>query len=252
MLGPILASTRLRVEAMRSLAHYRSAALAAPPPRDFAAALKGDGLAVIAEVKRRSPSRGVLASDLDPVEQARRYSSGGAACISVLTEPEYFSGSNADLAEVRAASDLPIIRKDFTLDARQIWEARSIGADAVLLIVAALEDHDLTALLDVSRDAGVTALVEVHDEPETERALGAGASVIGVNNRNLATFEVDLATSERLAPMLTAAEVIVAESGVFDAGDAARMRKAGFDAVLVGESLVRSDDPAALIAAMRG
>lgn len=252
MLEPILAATRLRVESMQSLVHYRERASEGGGVRGFEAALTGDRLAVIAEVKRRSPSRGVLAADLDPAEQAARYAAGGAACISVLTEPDFFSGSNSDLIAVRQACPLPVLRKDFTLDPRQIWEARAIGADAILLIVAALDDLTLHRLFDTSREAGVAALVEVHTAAEAERALALGASLVGVNNRDLDTFVVDLATSERLADLLVDVPTKVAESGIHHPRDAARMRSAGFDAVLVGEALVTAADPAALIADLNG
>lgn len=252
MLEPILAATRLRVEAMQPLAHYRDRAGEGGEVRAFPAALTGDHLAVIAEVKRRSPSRGVLAEDLDPAAQAVRYASGGAACISVLTEPDFFSGSNSDLMAVRSACPLPVLRKDFTLDPRQIWEARAIGADAILLIVAALDDSTLRRLHDTSLEAGVAALVEVHTAAEADRALALGATLIGVNNRNLDTFVVDLATSEQLADLLAGVPITVAESGIHHPRDAARMRAAGFDAVLVGEALVTAPDPAALITELRG
>jgi len=252
MLEPILAATRLRVEAMQPLPHYRERAGEGGEVRAFPAALTGEHLAVIAEVKRRSPSRGVLAEDLDPAAQAARYASGGAACISVLTEPDFFSGSNSDLIAVRAACRLPVLRKDFTLDPRQIWEARAIGADAILLIVAALDDSTLRRLHDTSLEAGVAALVEVHTAAEAERALALEATLVGVNNRNLETFVVDLATSEHLADLLEGVPVKVAESGIHRPQDAARMQAAGFDAVLVGEALVTALDPSALIAELRG
>jgi indole-3-glycerol phosphate synthase len=252
MLEPILAATRQRVEAMQSLRHYRDRAGEGGDVRPFPAALAGEHLAVIAEVKRRSPSRGVLAQDLDPAAQAARYASGGAACISVLTEPDFFSGSDSDLIAVRAACPLPVLRKDFTLDPRQIWEARAIGADAILLIVAALDDSTLSRLHATSLEAGMAALVEVHTAAEAERALAMEATLVGVNNRNLDTFVVDLATSEHLADLLAGVPVKVAESGIHRPQDAARMQAAGFDAVLVGEALVTAVDPSALIAELRG
>ncbi len=208
------------------------------------------GLSVIAEVKRRSPSKGDLALGLDPATQAELYSAGGAAAVSVLTEPGFFGGSNDDLVAVREACPLPVLRKDFTVSAAQVWEARAIGADAVLLIVAALTDDELLRFLGEAADAGLAALVEVHTGAEAERALAAGATLIGVNNRDLATFTVDLGTAERVAPLLDGV-VRVAESGIGDPQDAARMARAGYDAVLVGESLVRSEDPAGLIGRLR-
>ncbi len=251
MLTEILAATRRRIELLPPVEVFIERAAVMPSARDFAGALTGDALAVIAEVKRRSPSRGDLAPDLDPAEQARRYASGGASAISVLTEPDFFAGSNADLVAVRAAVDLPVIRKDFTLDPRQIWEARSIGADAVLLIVAALTDAELQLLLATAGEAGVAALVEVHTADEADRAMGAGATIVGVNNRNLDSFDVDLATAESIAPRIGSVPMKVAESGIHTASDAARMLEAGFDAVLVGESLVRSADPAESIRLLR-
>ena len=252
MLEPILEDTRRRIDRLPPLDVLRERARTASPVRGFAGALAGPGLSVVAEVKRRSPSRGELASDLDPVERAGRYAAGGAAAISVLTEPHHFSGSDDDLVGARKASGIPVLRKDFTLDERQIWEARAIGADAVLLIVAVLDDERLTALLGAAAEAGIDALVEVHSTQEAERALEAGAEIVGVNNRDLGTFEVDLATSERIAPMLEGVPVRVAESGIFDASDGRRMADAGFDAVLVGEALVRAADPEALIRSLRG
>ncbi len=223
-----------------------------PPPPDFHAALAAPGLSVIAEVKRRSPSRGVLATDLDPSLQSKRYVEGGAAAISVLTEPSHFGGSNADLEAVRRAVSVPTLRKDFTLDPLQIWEAKAIGASAVLLIVAILDDGALAELHAEASLAGLDALVEVHSENEAERAVAIGARIIGVNNRDLSTFGTDLATAERIAPVIAGAAVKVGESGIHTGRDAARMATAGYDAVLVGESLVRSPDPSALIRELRG
>ncbi len=253
MLDPIVTSTRDRIARLLPLAGELSdRAGAMPAPRGFAGALAAPGLSVIAEVKRRSPSRGVLAAALDPVDRAGRYVAGGAAAISVLTEPEHFDGSDEDLRAVRDAVPVPVLRKDFTLDPVQVWEARAIGADAVLLILAILEDRAASELLAVSAEVGLDVLVEVHTEEEAHRAMALGASIVGVNNRDLATFEVDLATSERLAPILDGASVRVAESGVHTGEDAARLRNAGYDAVLVGESLVRSADPAGLLRELRG
>jgi indole-3-glycerol phosphate synthase len=208
-------------------------------------------LQVIAEFKRRSPSAGPLAMELDPAAQAARYAEGGAAAISVLTEPDYFSGSIADLEAVRAAVDIPILRKDFIVDERQVAESRDIGADALLLIVAALKRSQLESLLAATRTVGITALVEAHDEAEAQIAVELGADVIGVNNRNLKTFKTDLAVAERVAGHLPANRVLVAESGVSTPRGAGRMSAAGYDAILVGEALVRSTDPAALIRRLR-
>lgn len=224
----------------------------APVVRDFSRTLVAPGLSVIAEVKRRSPSAGDLAVALDPSAQARRYAAGGAAAISVLTEPHHFGGSLQDLVTVRRATDLPVLRKDFMLNEAQIWESRAAGADAVLLIAAVLDGRRLPLMLEAVVAASMTALVEVHDEAEAERAVAAGASLVGVNNRDLGSFVTDLAVAERLSGRLADVAVRVAESGVKSAADAARMAAAGYDAVLVGEALVRSEDPARLIRAFRG
>jgi indole-3-glycerol phosphate synthase len=253
MLERIVAHTRRRIEpVIAAEAEWRARGRDATPARDFAGALVSGVPAVIAEVKRRSPSRGPLAPDLDPAVLARSYAEGGAAAISVLTEPEFFDGSDDDLHAVREAVSLPVLRKDFTVHPAQVWEARAIGADAVLLIAAVLDDAELGVLLETAEAAGLAALVEVHDELEAERAVSAGARVVGVNNRNLATFEVDLATAERVAPALAGVEVRVAESGISTAADVRRMVDAGFHAVLVGESLVKAVEPARAVAALRG
>jgi indole-3-glycerol phosphate synthase len=228
----------------------RTAALAAGPTRDFAAGLRrADGrLAVIAEIKRRSPSKGDLAPDLDPALTAKAYESGGAAALSVLTDGPYFGGTVADLQVASEVVALPILRKDFVIDASQIWEARAIGADAVLLIVAAIPDDELLAELHVlAGELGLAALVEAHDGAEVERALGAGARIVGVNCRNLGTFEEDLTTAERLRSQIPADVIAVAESAIRSPADARRMHTAGYDAVLVGEYLVRSPDPVATL-----
>jgi indole-3-glycerol phosphate synthase len=231
----------------------RRAALDAAPARDFAGGLRRvDGrLAVIAEIKRRSPSRGDLAPHLDPVVSAKAYESGGAAALSVLTDRPYFGGSVDDLQRARAAVEVPVLRKDFTIDETQVYETRAIGGDAVLLIAAALPDDALLASLRaLAHETGLAALVEVHDDVELDRALTAGATVVGVNARDLGTFGEDLGVSERLSARIPADVVAVAESAIRTPHDAGRMADAGFDAVLVGEALVRSDDPAALVAAM--
>lgn len=252
MLEPILVATRRRIGELPPLHELQAAALHAPPTRGFAAALRANGLQVIAEVKRRSPSAGPIDTKLDPVDLASEYEAGGAAAISVLTEPEYFGGSLDDLRHVARRVTVPVLRKDFVLDAAQIWEARLAGADAVLLIVAALSQEPLAALIAASREAGVDALVEVHTEEEADRAVTAGASIIGVNNRDLTTFVTDLAVAERIASGLPEDRLWVAESGVTDASAAERMAAAGYDGVLVGEALVRSSDPAGLVAELRG
>jgi indole-3-glycerol phosphate synthase len=222
------------------------------PARPFADRLAaGPSLSVIAEIKRRSPSKGDLAPDLVPGELAKRYEAGGAACLSVLTDVDHFGGSRADLVEARAACNLPVLRKDFTVDERDVVDARLMGADAVLLIVAALDDDELTRFAGLAARLGLAALVEVHDEGELDRALAAGATLIGVNGRDLRTFEVDLGVFERLAGRMPAGVVTVAESGLRTPDDARRVAAAGYDAVLVGESLVTSADPEPAVGAFR-
>jgi indole-3-glycerol phosphate synthase len=203
-------------------------------------------------VKRASPSAGAIRAGLDAPAQARAYAAAGAAAISVLTDGPGFGGSLADLAAVRAAVDAPLLRKDFVLDRYQLLEARAHGADAALLIVAALDDGRLRGLLEACGALALGALVEVHDEAEAERALAAGARVVGVNNRNLRTFAVDLAVSERILPTLPGGVKGVAESGVRSAADARRLRAAGAANLLVGEALVRAADPGALLREMMG
>jgi indole-3-glycerol phosphate synthase len=231
----------------------RRAALDSPATRDFAGGLRRvDGmLAVIAEIKRRSPSKGDLAPHLDPAVSAKAYESGGAAALSVLTDQPFFGGSVDDLQRARAAVEIPALRKDFIIDETQVYEARAVGADAVLLIAAALPDDGLlTGLRTLAGELGFAALVEVHDEAEVDRALAAGATIVGVNARDLGTFGEDLGVSERLSSRIPPDVTAVAESAVRAPDDARRMADAGYDAVLVGEALVRSDDPAALVQAM--
>ena len=228
------------------------AARAEPPTRGFAAALAAaDGLAVIAEVKKRSPSRGDLAPEVVPGVLAKAYADGGATCLSVLTDAEFFGGSPTDLGEARAATDLPVLRKDFTVSERDVCDARILGADAVLLIVAALDDDELARFLALAGDLGLDALVEVHDEAELQRALSAGATLVGVNQRDLTTFEVDTDRAVRVAAAIPDGIVSVAESGIRGPDDAARLAAAGYSAVLVGESFVTSDDPAAAVRTLR-
>ena len=221
--------------------------VAAYTPRDFAGALRRQGLAVIAEMKQRTPSMGVLAEDYRPADIAHAYAEGGAAAISVLTHMAGFGGRVEHIRAVRAATDLPILRKDFVTDPYEVAEARACGADAVLLIVAALETNQLRDLIAVAKSRGIAAVVEVHDERETAAALAAGAQVIGVNHRDLRTFTVDLGLTERLRKLVPGTAILVAESGIHSAADARRMREAGADAILVGELLMRSADPAAQV-----
>ncbi len=227
----------------------RQRALALSVPGDLHAALSGPGVALIAEVKRASPSKGDLAPHLDAVDQARAYVDGGAHAISVLTEPDRFKGSLDDLRDV-AALGTPALRKDFTVDPYQVWEARAHGASGVLLIVAALTDDDLASLHAEAGEAGLTALVEVHDEAELDRAIAVGARVIGVNARDLRTFEVDRDAFARLRPAIPDGVVAVAESGVRGPEDVHRAAALGADAVLVGESLVTAANPEAATRAL--
>ncbi|MEV0648710.1 indole-3-glycerol phosphate synthase TrpC [Phytomonospora sp. NPDC050363] len=226
-----------------SLDEIRELAAATPPAIDALAALKAPGVGVIAEVKRSSPSKGQLAEIPDPAELATEYASGGARAISVLTEKNYFKGSLDDLDAVRAQVSIPVLRKDFIVSSYQVHEARAHGADLVLLIVAALDQNTLTGLLDRVESLGMTALVEIHTEEEADRALEAGAKVIGVNARDLHTLQVDRSVFERIAPGLPNNVVKIAESGVRDARDLIRYAGFGADAVLVGEGLVTKKSP---------
>jgi len=223
----------------------------APPARDPMPAFRAPGLSVIAEVKRRSPSKGDLAEIADPAALAAQYAAGGAAAISVLTERRRFNGTLDDLRSVRAAVETPLLRKDFIVTSYQLLEARAAGADLALLIVAALDDATLARLHDEARALGLTVLVEVHDEDEIARALAIGAELVGVNARNLRTLEVDRDTFGRLGGLLPDDVVRVAESGIGGPDDAARYAAEGADVVLVGEALVKDGDPAAAVAAMR-
>ncbi len=222
------------------------------PCRGFRSAIeRAEGLAVIAEIKRRSPSKGDLAADLDPVELAQRYVRGDATCLSVLTDADAFGGSPADLQAARSAVSIPVLRKDFTVSERDVLDARLMGADCVLLIVAALDDGELADFHDLAVEIGLDVLVEAHDEAEVDRALAVGSNLIGVNQRDLVTFEVDTDRAVRVGASLPDGVVRVAESGVRGASDAAVLAKAGYDAVLVGETLVRSDDPSAELRGLR-
>jgi indole-3-glycerol phosphate synthase len=248
LLERLLTEARAEVEARKKavpLHRLERLATALPPCRDLAGALRRDRLTVIAEMKARTPVMGSLSSDYVPGRLAAVYSAAGAAALSILCQATSFGGRPEHLSEARGATDLPILRKDFVVDEYQIFEARAYGADAVLLIVAAASRERLRELLGVVRRTGMEALVEVRDEEEMEVAVGAGAGVVGVNHRDLRTFEVDLGLSGRLRPLLGADAVFVAESGVHSAEDARRLRAAGVDAILVGEALMRAPDPAA-------
>ncbi len=210
-------------------------------PADFAAVLRiPKSLAIIAEIKQASPSKGIIQPNFRPVSQARAYQAAQVQAISVLTEEDYFLGSDEDLQAIHQAVSLPLLRKDFTIDAYQLYEARLLGASAILLICAILSDSQLTALLALSRQLGLSALVEVHNLEELLRAMAAGAEIIGINNRDLHTFHVDLAMTERLAGLIPQDKIIVAESGIQTARDVARVYRAGAHAVLIGETLMRA------------
>jgi indole-3-glycerol phosphate synthase len=232
----------------RSLSDVEAAAVAAPPALDARAALqRGERIKVIAEVKRASPSRGALAEIPDPADLARSYAAGGAAAVSVLTEERRFGGSLDDLSAVRAAVDIPVLRKDFIAEPYQVLEARAAGADLVLLIVAALDDATLAHLHALVLELGMTPLVETHDAEEVHRAVALGASVIGVNARDLSTFELDRDLFGRLAPSIPDGTVRIAESAVSGVADVEHYRRAGADVVLVGEALVTGGDPVATL-----
>jgi indole-3-glycerol phosphate synthase len=224
------------------------------PTRGFIQRLRDDSLhqlAVIAEIKRRSPSKGVLREGVDASDLARTYESGSASCLSVLTDDVSFGGSVDDLLQARVATALPVLRKDFTVSELDVCDARIMGADCVLLIAAALSQPELVAFHQLAIEIGLDVLVETHDETEVERALLAGATMIGVNQRDLVTFQVDHERAVRMASVIPIGVIRVAESGVRDANDAQSLRDAGYDAVLVGESLVVSNDPASVIASLR-
>ena len=223
-----------------------------PVPRDFAGALRTPGLSCIAEVKRRSPSKGDLDPDLQPDLVAKEYVAGGASCLSVLTDEEFFGGSVLDLQTAREASGLPVLRKDFTVTELDVIDARRMGADAVLLIAAALNDEELARFLARAVALGLAALVEVHDEEELDRALAAGARLVGVNQRDLRTFAVDHERACALAAPHPSEVVAVAESGIRDGEDSRRLAEAGYDAILVGETLVRASDRAAALRTLIG
>ncbi|HET9180098.1 MAG TPA: indole-3-glycerol phosphate synthase TrpC [Terriglobia bacterium] len=242
----IIAARRRRVEEMRAgapLETLRQAAESRSDFRDFAAALSGEVLSVIAELKKASPSRGLLRSNFRPREIAQSYQQAGASALSVLTEEEFFQGSLDDLKAARGAVRLPVLRKDFIIDEYQVYESAAAGADALLLIVAALEDKDLRHFLELSERLRVAALVEVHTAEELDRAIDSGAQVIGVNNRNLNTLEVSLETSFRLREKVPPRRLAVSESGIKSGADLERLSKAGFDAVLIGEHLMLAGDP---------
>ena len=229
---------------IRSFTNLLAEAKSCVPARGFASSIRDTPhLAVIAEIKRKSPSKGDLNASLDPAELALQYQRGGASCLSVLTDSNHFGGSVSDLQVARAACSVPVIRKDFTVDARDICDARIMGADCVLLIAAILSAAEMSSYLELCREVDIDALVEVHDEAELELAMSAGATMVGVNQRDLVTFAVDQARAVRMAPLIPDHVVRVAESGVRGRDDALALRTAGYDAILVGEHLVTSSNP---------
>lgn len=256
ILDEIAAYTRTRVEALKkhkSLYDVRDEAEGRPAGKEFYGALAAPGLSVIAELKQASPSKGLIAPDFERIflDKARQYEDGGAAAISCLTEPKFFLGSDEYLRKVRVAVQLPILRKDFTIDEYQIYEAKCLGADAVLLICSLLSESQLAEYLCQAHELGLSALVEAHDADEVGAAIAAGAGIIGVNNRNLKDFSVNPLNSLRLREQIQADKIFVAESGIAKASDCAGLKAAGVQAVLVGEALMRSADPAAMLKEMR-
>lgn len=250
-LGRILGETRARIDALKQRqSELRRLAAAVPAAPGFRAALTRDTVAVIAEVKRRSPSKGSINASISAAEQARAYEAGGAAAISVLTEPNHFDGSPDDLLDVRSAVFAPTLKKDFHIDPIQLVEAKALGASAALLIVRALAPAQLTEMIVGARQLSLEVLVEIRDEDELARAVDAGATIIGVNNRNLETLVIDPSTSERLLPLIPASAIAVAESGISTRADVERVADAGADAILVGSAISAAADPRAAVAAL--
>jgi len=250
VLSEIVAKKRERVEEAKCLVPFERMRLEAVETRNsskahaFSAALQNDGVNIIAEFKRRSPSKGVIRADADLASIVRSYEAGGAVAVSVLTEHDYFDGSLADLRAVKTLIDLPVLRKDFVFDPYQLYESAAAGADAILLIVAVLDDRDLGSLRRLAEDElGMDALVEVHDSEEMDRAASCGAKLIGVNNRDLRTFEVSIETSQKLARLAPEGALLVSESGLNDGADLRRLKEQGFNGFLIGESLMRARDP---------
>ena len=255
ILEQIVNSTRKSVaerKARTSLADLEKVAGRQAPPRDFAGALHGDGIKLIAEIKRASPSKGVLCKNLAAASMARIYEQSGAAAISVLTESEYFQGSFADLEAVRKEIDLPLLCKDFVLDSYQIYQARAHGANAVLLIVAILTRHEFKTLIETAHSLGMAVLVEVHSKNELDKALEVSPRIIGINNRNLTDFSVDLKTTLSLKPLIPENIVVVSESGIHSRDDVLQLERTNVNAILVGEALVTSPNPAAKINELLG
>ncbi|MFH1032760.1 MAG: indole-3-glycerol phosphate synthase TrpC [Chloroflexota bacterium] len=255
MLEPIVADTKLTLEGRKKalpLAKLKEMALKQPRPLDFASALRGTGIKLIAEVKRASPSKGIICPDFNPVEIARTYAANGASAISVLTEPKYFQGSLDHLKDIRKAlgNRIPLLRKDFIFDPYQVYEARAYGADSLLLIVAILTPEKLRKLLKLSYELGMSCLVEVHNEAELAIALKSEARIIGINNRDLKTFNVDITTTQRLCPLILHSvkdRIVVSESGIKDHKEITKLKQWGINAVLIGESLLTAPDIGAKI-----
>ena len=259
ILARILATKAEEIAAAKGARPWREVAAVAralPPPRDFEGALRAriasGRPAVIAEIKKASPSRGVLRADFDPPAIAASYADGGAACLSVLTDHPYFQGAPEYLSSARSACELPVLRKDFIVDEYQVDESRALGADAILLIVAALPDARLAALERCARDLGMAVLVEAHDAGELDRALRLATPLVGINNRNLRTFDVSLATTLDLLPRIPAGKLVVTESGILAPADVRTMRARGVHAFLVGEAFMRAADPGAALAELFG
>ena len=258
VLSEIIGKKRERVASAKELVAFdvlRSQALAkrtSAKPHALRSALQRDGINIIAEFKRRSPSKGVIRKDADLVSIVRGYQAGGAVALSILTEEDYFDGALADLRAVKELVDLPVLRKDFVFDEYQIYESAAAGADAVLLIVAVLDDRELASLRRVAEDElGIDALVEVHNSEEMNRAASCGAKIVGVNNRDLRTFAVSLETSLLLAPLAPRDSLLVSESGLKDGADLQRLKERGFHGFLIGESLMRARDPGAALRDLR-
>ena len=248
ILERIVAAKRAEIAAAKkkvSEVEVKKRAAAAPQTRDFVAALRARQPAVIAEIKRASPSRGVLRADFDPAAIAKSYEGAGAACMSVLTDAEFFQGAPEHLTQARAACGLPALRKDFLIDPYQVYEARALGADCVLLIVACLDDAQMRELESLAHKVGMAVLVEVHDAAELARALKLKTPLIGINNRNLRSFETRLETTLELLPRIPPGRLVITESGILSKADVARMRQHGVHAFLVGEAFMRAPDPGA-------
>jgi indole-3-glycerol phosphate synthase len=237
----------LRSRAAVSLEEVKERIKDLPPPRSFSSSMRGPALAVIAEIKKASPSRGVLSTNFDPVRLAEEFTEGGASALSVLTDEEFFQGQKSYIQQVKSAVAIPVLRKDFILEEYQVYESRSIGADAILLIVRAMSQETLRVLADCARRLGLSVLVEVHDEQEVQRANQLEAEMIGINNRDLSSFEVSFQRSLDLRPMLRSPAIAISESGISTREDVARLRAAKFNAILIGESLMTSTNRVATL-----